>query len=111
MYNCQLSIVNFPYFLLIGVRYAVFSLSQTLVPGTKHIVTDESGHFIHWDQPDLVIAAIRDVVSQSRQNMYGGAEQYPDRPLRPVALAPALFATMLLMSKGLERHKRGENQR
>jgi pimeloyl-ACP methyl ester carboxylesterase len=37
------------------------------VPGAKHIVTNKSGHSIHMEEPDLVVAAIRDVVELGRR--------------------------------------------
>ncbi|HET9661657.1 MAG TPA: alpha/beta hydrolase [Thermomicrobiales bacterium] len=37
-----------------------------LVPGAKHVIATESGHDIHQDQPELVIAAIRAVVDAVR---------------------------------------------
>jgi pimeloyl-ACP methyl ester carboxylesterase len=33
-----------------------------LVPGGRHVVAEQSGHYIQQRQPDLVVAAIRDVV-------------------------------------------------
>jgi pimeloyl-ACP methyl ester carboxylesterase len=38
----------------------------TRVPGARHVIAIESGHFIPGDQPDLVIAAIRQVVEAVR---------------------------------------------
>lgn len=38
----------------------------TLAPNAKHVIATESGHNIHQDQPELVIAAIRDVVDAVR---------------------------------------------
>jgi len=38
-----------------------------LVPNGKHIIADNSGHFIQRDRPDLVVAAIRMVVEAARQ--------------------------------------------
>ena len=38
----------------------------TRVPGARHVIAIESGHFIPGDQPDLVIAAIRHVVEGVR---------------------------------------------
>jgi pimeloyl-ACP methyl ester carboxylesterase len=35
------------------------------VPGSKHIITDKSGHFIQAEQPALVIDAIREIVKRS----------------------------------------------
>ena len=37
-----------------------------LAPGGRLVVAEESGHFIPGDQPDLVIAAIRQVVEAVR---------------------------------------------
>jgi pimeloyl-ACP methyl ester carboxylesterase len=37
-----------------------------LVPNARHIVAEESGHDIHKEQPELVIAAITDVVAAVR---------------------------------------------
>jgi pimeloyl-ACP methyl ester carboxylesterase len=38
-----------------------------LVPGGRLVVAEESGHFIPGDQPELVIAAIRQVVDAARE--------------------------------------------
>ncbi|MCC6792478.1 MAG: alpha/beta fold hydrolase [Thermomicrobiales bacterium] len=38
----------------------------TLVPNARHVIAEESGHFIHDDQPDLVIGAIQLVVAAVR---------------------------------------------
>lgn len=32
----------------------------------KQVIAEKSGHYIQWDQPDLVIDAIREVVDQVR---------------------------------------------
>lgn len=37
------------------------------IPGARHIVVAQSGHYIHLDQPDVVIAAINDLVMQRRK--------------------------------------------
>jgi pimeloyl-ACP methyl ester carboxylesterase len=37
-----------------------------LVPGGRHVVAEHSGHYIQQSQPDLVVAAIRDVVQAAR---------------------------------------------
>jgi pimeloyl-ACP methyl ester carboxylesterase len=37
------------------------------VPGVRHIVTNRSGHSIHMEDPDLVVAAIREVVEADRR--------------------------------------------
>ena len=38
----------------------------TLVPGARFVVASESGHYIHVDQPELVIEAVRQVVEAVR---------------------------------------------
>jgi pimeloyl-ACP methyl ester carboxylesterase len=35
-------------------------------PQGRLIVAEQSGHFIHTDQPDLVIASIREVIEKAR---------------------------------------------
>lgn len=37
-----------------------------LVPNSKHVIAEQSGHDIHHEQPDLVVAAIRNVVEAVR---------------------------------------------
>jgi pimeloyl-ACP methyl ester carboxylesterase len=37
-----------------------------LVPGGRHVVAEHSGHYVQQSQPDLVVAAIRDVVQAVR---------------------------------------------
>lgn len=37
-----------------------------LVPGTRHIVAEQSGHYVHQSEPDLVVEAIRAVVDAVR---------------------------------------------
>jgi pimeloyl-ACP methyl ester carboxylesterase len=39
----------------------------TLVPGARHVIATESGHYIQLDQPKLVTRAIRRVVRRTRQ--------------------------------------------
>jgi len=34
----------------------------------KQIIAEKSGHEIHWDQPELVIDAIRTIVEQVRSD-------------------------------------------
>jgi pimeloyl-ACP methyl ester carboxylesterase len=41
-------------------------LAATL-PGAEHITKTDSTHYIHLDNPPLVIASIRDVVDQARE--------------------------------------------
>jgi pimeloyl-ACP methyl ester carboxylesterase len=37
-----------------------------LVPGQRWVIVEKSGHNIHWEQPEVVVAAIRDVVAAVR---------------------------------------------
>ncbi len=49
-----------------------------LVPNARLIVAEESGHFIHLNQPDLVIDAIHDVVNAVRDpSTWEGSEATP----------------------------------
>jgi pimeloyl-ACP methyl ester carboxylesterase len=42
-----------------------------LIPNSKHIIVEKSGHFIQLDQPDLVIDVIRTVVESVRRQLAG----------------------------------------
>ncbi len=51
------------------VEHTMLALQEDLarlVPNARHIVASQSGHDIHQDQPELVIAAIREVVEAVR---------------------------------------------
>src|SRR5829696_7989530 len=48
-----------------------------LVPGQRWIVVEETGHNIHWDQPDVVINAIGDVVEAVRNPRTWAADATP----------------------------------
>ena len=37
------------------------------VPGARHITDTDSGHYIHWEQPQLVIDSVREVVEAVRK--------------------------------------------
>ena len=37
------------------------------VPGARHITDTDSGHYIHWEQPKLVIDSVREVVEAARK--------------------------------------------
>ena len=37
------------------------------VPGARHITDPHSGHYIHWEQPQLVIDSVREVVEAARK--------------------------------------------
>ena len=49
-----------------GIMFALQQDLAQLVPDARLIVATESGHNIHQDQPELVIAAIREVVEAVR---------------------------------------------
>lgn len=49
-----------------GVMLGLQEDLATLVPGARLVVATESGHDIHQDQPELVIAAIQEVVEAVR---------------------------------------------
>jgi pimeloyl-ACP methyl ester carboxylesterase len=38
-----------------------------LVPGARHVVAEESRHYVHQSQPDMVVNAIRQVVDAVRE--------------------------------------------
>ena len=53
-----------------GVRVAAIKLELRRAflqraPGARHVVTNKSTHNIHMEEPDLVVAAIREVVEAS----------------------------------------------
>jgi pimeloyl-ACP methyl ester carboxylesterase len=39
-----------------------------LSPQSRHLIAAKSGHWIQFDEPDLVVAAIRDIVDRTRRN-------------------------------------------
>lgn len=49
-----------------GIMLALQDDLAQLVPNARHVMAADSGHDIHQDQPELVIAAIRDVVDAVR---------------------------------------------
>jgi hypothetical protein len=53
-------------------------LGVTLVPGSKHVIATKSDHYIQTMEPELVIAAVRQVVEAARQD--SSAVVTPDRP-------------------------------
>ena len=40
-------------------------------PRGRQIVAEKSGHFIHQDQPALVIAAVREVIEEAQRRKEG----------------------------------------
>lgn len=52
---------------LVAIKLELHRAFLQSVPGARHIVTDKSGHSIHMEQPELVVAAIREVVEADRQ--------------------------------------------
>jgi pimeloyl-ACP methyl ester carboxylesterase len=53
----------------------------SLVPNARHVIAEGSGHFIHGDQPELVIAAIGQVVAAVRD-----PATWSSPPASPVAV-------------------------
>jgi pimeloyl-ACP methyl ester carboxylesterase len=55
---------------LVGADERLWRTLQTeiaaLVPDSKHVIAEQSGHDIHHEQPDLVVTAIREVVEGVR---------------------------------------------
>ena len=49
-----------------------------LVPGAKHVIASKSEHYIQTMEPDLVIAAVRQVVEAARRG--SSVVISPDRP-------------------------------
>lgn len=60
-----------------GVMMTLQDRLAALVPDARHIIAEQSGHDIHQDQPDLVIAAIRQVVEAVREPSTWTAEATP----------------------------------
>jgi pimeloyl-ACP methyl ester carboxylesterase len=48
-----------------------------LVPGARRVVAHESGHSVHLDQPELVVAAVREVVEAVRRAPPGARPGFP----------------------------------
>ena len=66
------------------------------VPGAKHITNTHSGHYIHQEQPQLVIDSIREVVDAARV----GSTTLVDTGGSPMVPAVTLAAGLaLLVSK------------
>jgi pimeloyl-ACP methyl ester carboxylesterase len=42
---------------------------RAIGPDADHIVAHESGHWIHLDQPELVVEAVRKLVETSREDL------------------------------------------
>jgi pyridoxine 5'-phosphate synthase PdxJ len=57
---------GWPTYKMEGIIFALEQDFATLVPDARLIVATESGHNIHQDQPELVIDAIRQVVTAVR---------------------------------------------
>ncbi len=53
--------------LLFRANVAARSDLVSQVPGARHITDTHSGHYIHWEQPKLVIKQIREVVEAARK--------------------------------------------
>ncbi len=51
-----------------GVHKADDLLAKDFVPTAKRINVEDSGHYIHKEQPELIIQLIRDIVMQQRKS-------------------------------------------
>jgi pimeloyl-ACP methyl ester carboxylesterase len=45
--------------------------TAALSPRGRHVVAERSGHFVHHDEPELVLAAIEEVVRAARASAPG----------------------------------------
>ena len=48
-----------------------------LTPGARHVVATQSGHYVQLEQPELVIAAVREVVEAVRRTPPGARPGFP----------------------------------
>ena len=67
------------------------------VPGAKHIMNTHSGHYIHQEQPQLVIDSIREVVDAARV----GSTTLGDTGGPPMVPAVILAAGLALLVSSL----------
>jgi pimeloyl-ACP methyl ester carboxylesterase len=58
---------GFPLAALDSETQALQADLATLLPGARHVVAAESGHYIQFEQPGVVIEAVRDVVEAVRR--------------------------------------------
>jgi pimeloyl-ACP methyl ester carboxylesterase len=58
---------NYPFDTFDRVRAEHQRALATMVPGGRFVVATESGHYIHTQQPELVIEAIHQVVEAVRE--------------------------------------------
>ena len=40
-------------------------MKNTFAPNAQHIITEDSGHVVPFEQPELIVSAIRQMVEQS----------------------------------------------
>jgi pimeloyl-ACP methyl ester carboxylesterase len=50
------------------------SALRRIGPTARQVIAEKSGHWIHLDEPDLVLEAIRNMVEQVRSNLSGSVE-------------------------------------
>lgn len=80
------------------IRMAWSELQRELAdraPGARQILADRSGHYIQYDQPDVVVDAIREVVEEIRQRLDA---QYRIRENRVPASSPSAAGPRLCPS-------------
>jgi pimeloyl-ACP methyl ester carboxylesterase len=81
--------------LLQAFRYSRgYFVSQ--VPGARHITDTDSGHYIHQEQPQLVIDSVREVLDAVEAGGRGGGAAVPvsSPTASPTATASAMGATL-----------------
>jgi pimeloyl-ACP methyl ester carboxylesterase len=63
--------VDLPIAQLEQIRHDLQKDLARRIPASQHIIVEDSGHFIHCDRPDLVVAAIRTVVEEAQRRSGG----------------------------------------
>ena len=54
-----------------GIRLELQKELATRSPRGRQVIATRSGHFIHWDEPGLVVDAVRRVVREAAQTRKG----------------------------------------
>jgi pimeloyl-ACP methyl ester carboxylesterase len=63
-----------------------------LVPVSKHVVVENTGHFIQLDHPQIVIQAVQDMVNTAREQRLGETRSSYRRLAAPLRARPLLAA-------------------
>lgn len=78
------------------------------IPNGQHIIVEESGHFIHCDQPDVVVDAIHRVVDDARQR---SPDALATRRASPSDALIFVFGTVVGAMPALLRRRRSMTDR